>query len=126
MGLSSTASMIRVMRSNLMDELHKPYVPAARARGLAATRLILKYPLRLALNPFVSTAGYLLPQIVSGNAVISVVLSLPTIGPVLVDALLTQDMYLAGALVLLLSTLTVVGTFLSDLLLLWIDPRVRE
>ena len=125
LGFSGTASMIRIMRANLLDELRKPYVITARAKGLSETKLILKYPVRVALNPFASTAGYLLPSIVSGSIIVSLVLSLPTVGPLLLAALLDQDMYVAGAIVLLLSGLTIVGTLLSDLLLMVIDPRIR-
>ena len=125
LGLSGTASTIRVMRANLLDELHKPYVITARAKGLAERRVVLKYPVRVALNPFASTVGYLLPYVVSGSIIISLVLSLPTVGPILLNSLQNEDMFLAGTIVLLLSVATVVGTFLSDLLLLWIDPRIR-
>jgi peptide/nickel transport system permease protein len=113
------------MRANLLDELRKPYVMTARARGVPERRVILKYPVRVALNPFASTIGYLLPYVVSGSIIVSLVLSLPTVGPLLLKALVAQDMFLAGTIVLLLGVLTVVGTFLSDLLLLWIDPRIR-
>jgi len=125
LGLAGTAQLIRIMRANLLDELGKPYVVTARARGLTETRLILKYPVRVALNPFASTIGYLLPYVVSGSIIVSLVLSLPTVGPLLLKALIAQDMFLAGTIILLLGTLTVIGTFLSDLLLLWIDPRIR-
>ena len=125
LGLSGTAQMIRIMRSNLLDELRKPYVMTARARGLAETRVILKYPVRVALNPFISTIGYLLPYIVSGSIIVSLVLSLPTVGPLLLKALIAQDMFLAGTIILLLGLMTVVGTFISDLLLMWVDPRIR-
>ena len=125
LGLAGTAQLIRIMRANLLDELGKPYVMTARARGLSETRLVLKYPVRVALNPFASTIGYLLPYIVSGSIIVSLVLGLPTVGPLLLRALIAQDMFLAGTIVLLLGVLTVVGTFLSDLLLLWIDPRIR-
>ena len=125
LGLAGTAQMIRIMRANLLDELRKPYVITARAKGLPERRLILKYPVRVALNPFASTIGYLLPYIVSGSIIISMVMSLPTVGPMLLEALMRQDMFLAGGIILLLSSLTVIGTFLSDLLLMWIDPRIR-
>ncbi len=125
LGLAGTAQLIRIMRANLLDELDKPYVVTARARGLSETRVILKYPVRVALNPFASTIGYLLPYVVSGSIIVSLVLGLPTVGPLLLRALVAQDIYLAGTIVLLLGVLTVVGTFLSDLLLLWIDPRIR-
>jgi peptide/nickel transport system permease protein len=125
LGISGTAQMIRIMRSNLLDELRKPYVMTARARGLSEWKVILKYPVRVALNPFVSTIGYLLPYIVSGSLIVSMVLSLPTVGPLLLKALIAQDMFLAGTIVLLLGVLTVIGTFVSDLLLMWVDPRIR-
>jgi peptide/nickel transport system permease protein len=125
LGLAGTAQLIRIMRANLLDELRTPYVMTARARGVPERRVILKYPVRVALNPFASTIGYLLPYVVSGSIIVSLVLSLPTVGPLLLKALVAQDMFLAGTIVLLLGVLTVVGTFLSDLLLLWIDPRIR-
>jgi len=125
LGISGTAQMIRIMRSNLLDELRKPYVMTARARGLPESRVIMKYPVRVALNPFVSTIGYLLPYVVSGSLIVSMVLSLPTVGPLLLKALIAQDMFLAGTIILLLGVLTVIGTFISDLLLMWIDPRIR-
>jgi peptide/nickel transport system permease protein len=124
-GLSGTASLIRVMRANLLDELRKPYVVAARARGLSERRVILKYPVRVALNPFISTVGWVLPSLVSGSIIVAVVLSLPTAGPLLLRSLLSQDMYLAGAFILLLSVLTMLGTLVSDLLLVMVDPRIR-
>jgi peptide/nickel transport system permease protein len=125
LGVAGTAQMIRIMRSNLLDELRKPYVMTARARGLSETRVILKYPVRVALNPFVSTIGYLLPYIVSGSIIVSLVLSLPTVGPLLLKALIAQDVFLAGTIVLMLGVMTVIGTFISDLLLMWVDPRIR-
>jgi len=124
-GLSQAASLVRIMRANLLDELHKPYVVTARAKGLAEHRLLLKYPVRMAVNPFVSTVGWSLPALVSGEAVVAIVLSLPTTGPLLVRALQSKDMYLAGSFILLLSTLTVIGTLLSDIMLAWLDPRIR-
>src|SRR5713226_1967305 len=125
LALAGTAQLIRIMRANLLDELSKPYVVTARARGLSERRVILKYPVRVALNPFASTIGYLLPYVVSGSIIVSLVLGLPTVGPLLLRALIAQDMFLAGTIVLMLGVMTVVGTFLSDLLLLWIDPRIR-
>ncbi len=125
LGLAGTAQLIRIMRANLLDELRRPYVVTARARGLPELRVILKYPVRVALNPFASTVGYLLPYVVSGSIIVSLVLSLPTVGPLLLKALVAQDMFLAGTIVLLLGVMTVIGTFLSDLLLMWIDPRIR-
>lgn len=124
-GLSGTASLIRVMRANLLDELRKPYVIAARARGLPEWQVILKYPARVALNPFISTVGWVLPSLVSGSIIVAVVLSLPTAGPLLLRSLLSQDMYLAGAFILLLSVLTMLGTLISDILLAIVDPRIR-
>ena len=124
-GLSGTAALIRVMRANLLDELRKPYVIAARARGLPERTVILKYPVRVALNPFISTVGWVLPGLVSGSIIVAVVLSLPTVGPLLLRSLLSQDMYLAGAFILLLSILTMLGTLVSDLLLAVVDPRIR-
>ncbi len=124
-GLSGTAELIRVMRANLLDELRKPYVITARAAGMSERSLVLKYPVRVALNPFASTVGYLLPYILSGSVIVSVVLSLPTLGPLLLGSLIAQDMFLAGTIVMMLGALTVIGTFLSDLLLMWIDPRIR-
>jgi len=125
LGLAGTAQMIRIMRANLLDELRKPYVVAARARGLSETRVILKYPVRVALNPFASTIGYLFPYVVSGSIIVSLVLSLPTVGPMLLKALIAQDMFLAGTIILLLGVMTVIGTLISDLILMWIDPRIR-
>jgi peptide/nickel transport system permease protein len=124
-GTAGTAGLIRIMRANLLDELHKPYVVTARAKGLSETKLLLKYPVRMALNPFVSTLGWTLPVLVSGAAIVSIVLSLPTAGPLLLRALMSQDMYLAGSFIMLLSTLTVIGTLISDILLAWLDPRIR-
>ncbi len=124
-GTAGTAGMIRIMRANLLDELHKPYVETARAKGLPEWKVIAKYPVRLALNPFVSTLGWMLPRLVSGGAIVAVVLSLPTTGPLLLDALKSQDMYLAGSFLFMLSSLTVVGTLVSDVLLALLDPRIR-
>lgn len=125
LSLAGTAQLVRIMRANLLDELRRPYVVTARARGLPEKRVIMKYPVRAALNPFASTIGYLLPFMVSGSVIISVVLSLPTVGPLLLRSLLSQDMLLASTIILLLGVLTVIGTLLSDLLLMWIDPRIR-
>lgn len=125
LGASGTASLIRVMRANLLDELHKPYVVTARSKGLSEPRLLLKYPVRAALNPFISTAGWYLPALVSGSTIVAVVLNLPITGPLLLRALMSQDMYLAGSFIFMLSTLTVVGTLISDILLAWLDPRIR-
>ena len=125
LALSGTAHLIRILRANLLDELRKPYVVTARAKGLPELRLILKYPVRVAANPLISTIGYTLPLIVSGSIIISVVMSLPTVGPLLLKSLLAQDMFLAGAIILLVGLMTVIGTFISDLALAWIDPRIR-
>jgi peptide/nickel transport system permease protein len=125
LGLSSTASLTRIMRANLLDELHKPYVTTARAKGLSEFRLLIKYPVRLALNPFVSTLGWAFPQLISGAVITAFVLSLPTSGPLLLQALLAQDMYLAGAFILLLCCLSVVGMLISDILLAVVDPRIK-
>jgi peptide/nickel transport system permease protein len=125
LGLAGTAQQIRIMRANLLDELRKPYVVTARSKGLTEARVILKYPVRVALNPFASTIGYTLPYIVSGSIIVSLVLGLPTVGPLLLKALIAQDMFLAGTIVLLLGLMTVIGTLISDILLVWIDPRIR-
>lgn len=124
-GLEGTAGLIRIMRGNLLDELRKQYVLTARAKGVGRLKLLLKYPVRVAINPIISTIGWLLPAIVSGATITSVVLGLPTTGPRLLQALMNQDMFLAGSMVMMLSFLTVVGTLVSDLLLLWLDPRIR-
>jgi peptide/nickel transport system permease protein len=125
LGASGTASLIRIMRANLLDELHKPYVVTARAKGLSESRLLLKYPVRAALNPFISTAGWYLPALVSGSTIVAVVLNLPITGPLLLRSLMSQDMYLAGSFIFMLSTLTIIGTLISDILLAWLDPRIR-
>ncbi len=125
LGFGGVAGMIRVMRANLLDELKKPYVTTARAKGVRPLKLLLKYPVRLALNPFVSGLGGMFPQLVSGGAIVAMVLSLPMIGPTMLDALLVEDVYLAGSMLMVLSLLGVVGTLVSDLLLLWLDPRIR-
>jgi peptide/nickel transport system permease protein len=124
-GTEGTASLIRIVRANLLDELLKPYVITARAKGLSEIRLILKYPVRIALIPFVATVGWMLPQLISGATIVSVVMSLPTTGPILLRALMGQDMYLAASFILMLSVLTVIGTLISDILLAIIDPRIR-
>jgi peptide/nickel transport system permease protein len=125
-GASGTAAMIRRLRANLLDELKKPYVVTARTKGLSPIRLLLKYPLRIALNPFISDIGSLLPHVISGSVIVSIVLSLPTTGPVLLRALRTQDMYLAGSFLMLLAVLTVIGILVSDLALAVLDPRIRQ
>lgn len=124
-GTSGTAAMIRRLRANLLDELQKQYVVTGRAKGLSPLRLLIKYPLRVSLNPFVSDIGNMLPQVISGAAIVSVVLSLPTTGPMLVHALQAQDQYLAGSFLMFLSLLTVIGMFLSDVALAALDPRIR-
>jgi peptide/nickel transport system permease protein len=124
LGLGGTASLIRTVRANLLDELNKPYVEAGRAKGLTERELIWKYPVRLALNPFVSSVGWALPQLISGATIVSIVMNLPTTGPLLLRSLLAQDMYLAGSFVLMLSVLTVVGMLISDILLAILDPRI--
>ena len=125
LAVSGTASLIRVMRANMLDELHRPYVTTARAKGLSEFHLLVKYPVRLALNPFISTIAWLLPNLVSGSIIVAIVLSLPTAGPLLLQSLMSQDMYLAGAFVLLTCTLTLVGALISDILLALVDPRIR-
>ncbi len=124
-GTSGTAGMIRRLRANLLDELQKQYVTTARAKGMPQFRLLMKYPMRMALNPFVADIGSLLPSVISGSAVVAVVLSLQTSGPMLLDALSSQDQYLAGSFLMFLSVLAVIGTFVSDLLLAVLDPRIR-
>jgi len=124
-GTAGTAGLIRIMRANLLDELNKPYVETARAKGLPEWRLLMKYPVRHALNPFVSTIGRTLPALVAGEAIVAIVLNLPTTGPVLLQALKVQDMYVAAGFLLVLSLLTMTGTLLSDILLAWLDPRIR-
>ncbi len=124
-GMGGTAGLIRTLRANLLDELHKPYVITARAKGVPERRLIWRYPLRLAIIPWISTVGWTLPGIVSGETIVAVVLSLPTTGPLLLRALQSQDMYLAGSFIMFLSFLTVIGTLISDILLGWVDPRIR-
>jgi peptide/nickel transport system permease protein len=124
-GTAGTASMIRRLRANLLDELQKQYVVTARAKGLDPLKLLFKYPLRMALNPFISDIGSLLPHVISGAAIVSVVMSLPTTGPMLLDALRSQDMYLAGSFLMFMAFLTVIGVFISDLALAVLDPRIR-
>jgi peptide/nickel transport system permease protein len=124
-GTASTAGLIRVMRGSLLDELSKQYVTTARAKGLLESRLLFKYPVRIALNPILSTIGWELPRIISGETITSIVLNLPTTGPIIFRALLSQDMYLAGATVMVLGALTLLGTLLSDILLTLVDPRIR-
>jgi peptide/nickel transport system permease protein len=123
--LGGIAGQVQTMRANLLDELNKPYVMTARSKGLREGHLLWKYPVRHALNPFISTIGFLLPALVSGQTIVSIVLNLPTAGPVLYQALLQQDQYVAAGFILLLSGLTIVGTFISDVMLAWLDPRIR-
>jgi len=124
-GTAGTCGLIRVMRGMLLDELRKQYVITARTKGLSERFLLFKYPVRIAVNPIMSTIGWMLPSIFSGAAITAIVINLPTTGPLLLQALMNQDMYLAGSFVLILSTLTVIGTLISDILLAWIDPRIR-
>lgn len=123
--LAGTAEVIRVIRASMLDELSRPYVETARAKGLSETRMIIRYPVRLALSPIVSKLGWMMPIIISSEAIVSVIVDIPTTGPLLLRALLAQDMYLAGAIILLLSFITVVGTLISDVLLALLDPRIR-
>ena len=125
LGTAGTATLIRIMRANLLDELKKPYVTTARAKGLTEWQVIRKYPVRYALNPVISMTAYILPFIISGSVILSVVLDLPTIGRDFLRALLAQDVYLSGAVILASGWLTIIGTFVSDLLLAWVDPRIR-
>ena len=125
LAVAGTGATIRTIRANLLDQLHMPYVEAARARGLSEWRLLLKYPVRLALNPLISSIGSVLPALVSGSVIVAVVLNIPTVGPLLLESLLSQDMYLAGSLVMILALLTMIGTMISDVLLAWLDPRIR-
>jgi peptide/nickel transport system permease protein len=125
LGVAGTARLTRVMRANLLDELNKPYVVTARAKGLSEWRLVLRYPVRLALNPLVSTIGWYLPALFSGSLIVATVMNLPNIGPLLLRALVNQDMYLAGSILLIYCFLTILGTLISDVLLAWLDPRIR-
>lgn len=124
-GTSGTAGLIRVVRANLLDELGRPYVMVARAKGLPENKVLIKYPFRIAMNPVASTIGWTLPALVNGELLASLVLGLPTIAPLFVGALMSQDMFLAGSIVMILSSLTLVGTLISDILLAWLDPRIR-
>ncbi|MEO6013019.1 MAG: ABC transporter permease [Devosia sp.] len=125
LAVSGTASLVRIMRANMLDELAKPYVTTARAKGLSEVSLLVKYPLRIALNPFISTIAWLLPNLVSGSVIVAIVLNLPTAAPQLLQSLRAQDMYLAGAYVLLITALTLIGSLISDVLLALVDPRIR-
>ena len=124
-GTDGTARFTRIVRANLLDELNKPYVETARSKGLPEWKLVLRYPVRIALNPFVSTAGWALPELLSGSLIVATVMSLPTLGPLLLRALLSQDQYMAGSIILILTGLTLIGTLISDLVLAWMDPRIR-
>jgi peptide/nickel transport system permease protein len=124
-GTSQTAYLVRTLRANMLDELKRPYVDTARAKGVPESRLLWKYPVRYAMNPFVSGIGFVFPQLVAGEVIVSIVLNLPTSGPVLFNALLQQDMYIAAGFILMLSALTVIGVFVSDVLLVILDPRIR-
>ncbi len=124
-GTAGTCGLIRVMRANLLDELQKPYVMVARAKGLSERKLLYKYPFRIAINPVVSTIGWTLPGLVSGEVLVSLVLGLPTIAPLFLASLMSQDMFLAGSIIFILSFLTVIGTLISDILLAWVDPRIK-
>lgn len=125
LGTSGTARLTRIVRANLLDELSKPYVEAARARGVSPWRLVVKYPTRIALNPFISTAGLEITELFSGSLIVATVMSLPTVGPLLLRALISQDMFMAGSILLILTTLTLVGMLISDLMLAALDPRIR-
>lgn len=125
LSLTGTAGLIRVMRANLLDELGKQYVVTARSKGIGEQRLLWKYPFRVAINPIVSTIGWLLPAIVGGESLVGIILNLRTVGPALLAAIRTQDMYLAGGIVMILSALTLIGSLISDLVLAWLDPRIR-
>mgnify|MGYP001501252273 FL=1 len=125
LGMDGTARLARVMRANLLDELKKPYMEMARAKGMSEWSLVMKYPVRLALNPLVSTIGWYLPLIFSGSVIVATVMNLPTIGPMLLRALISQDMYLAGTIILIYMILAIIGTLISDILLAWLDPRIR-
>jgi len=125
LGTAGTAGLIRTMRNNLLDELAKPYVVTARSKGLKGWRVVIKYPVRVALNPFISGIASLLPALVGGSVIVSIVLSLPTLGPTLVNAVFRQDMYVAGVIILMLGALTVIGTLISDLMLVLVDPRIK-
>ena len=125
-GTAGACGLIRIMRANLLDELQKPYVMVARAKGLTERKMLFKYPFRIAINPLISTIGWTLPGLINGALLVSLVLGLPTIAPIFLNALISQDMFLAGSIIMVLSTLTVIGTLISDILLVWVDPRIRE
>ncbi len=125
-GTAGTAGTIRSIRANLLDELPKTYVTVARSKGLSEARVLYKYPFRIAVNPWASTIGWLLPSLVSGEVLVSLVIGIPTLGPVLLEALLAQDLFLASSIIMILSALTVIGTLISDIVLAWLDPRIRQ
>ena len=125
-GTAGTAGTIRSIRANLLDELQKTYVTVARSKGLSEARVLYKYPFRIAINPWASTIGWLLPSLVSGEVLVSLVIGIPTLGPVLLEALLAQDLFLASSIIMILSMLTVIGTLISDIVLAWVDPRIRQ
>ena len=125
LAIGSLAGLQRLMRGNMLEVLRMQYITTARAKGLHPIKLLWKYPVRVAINPLISTLGWQLPLIFSGSVIVAVVMGLPTTGPLLLDALMCQDMYLAGSMVMILATLTVIGTLISDILLLWLDPRIR-
>jgi peptide/nickel transport system permease protein len=124
-GVAGTARLTRVMRANLLDELNKPYMIAGRARGLSEWQLVMKYPVRLAINPLASTIGWYLPELFSGSLIVATVMNLQNIGPLLLRALISQDMYLAGGILLIYCFLAIIGTLISDILIVWLDPRIR-
>ena len=125
-GTAGTAGLIRIMRANILDELKKQYVVVARSKGLPERKMLYKYPFRLAMNPVISTIGWTLPGLINGELLTSLVLGLPTLAPIFLNSLLTQDMFLAGSIVFILTTLTIIGTLISDMLLAWVDPRIKE
>ena len=125
LGTAGTAGLIRIMRNNLLDELSRPYVVTARAKGLSSWKVVVKYPVRVAINPFISGIGQMLPALVGGSVIVSVVLSLPTLGPIMLDAMYGQDMFLAGTIILLLGFLAILGILISDLMLVLVDPRIK-
>ena len=125
-GTAGTAGLIRIMRANILDELKKQYVVVARSKGLPERKILYKYPFRLAMNPVISTIGWTLPGLINGELLTSLVLGLPTLAPIFLNSLLTQDMFLAGSIVFILTTLTIIGTLISDMLLAWVDPRIKE
>ncbi len=124
-GTAGTARLIRIVRANLLDELQKPYVMVARSKGLSERKVLYRYPFRIAINPVISTIGWTLPILIEGEILTAVVLNIPTIGPILLDALKLQDMYLAGSIIFILAFFTIIGTLISDILLAWLDPRMR-